>query len=150
MAHSNIVDQDGNIQSIDQCLQFGIILVIVGAKIHGKRLRLSIIFRLDLSSQGIKFGRSAGDEESGKAGTRELKGIFFPNAIGGSGHEGPGLGGLTERTKLRCVLAIDVATKYRDLAYGFSGQNEQTQHEPHELNSIQGYGEEAGHSAGDQ
>jgi len=38
---------------------------------------------------------------------------------------------------------------HQELAYGFTGQNEQTQHEPYELNDIQSYSEEAGHGAGD-
>ena len=104
VAGTNIVDQDSNIQAINKCLEFGVIVVAVGSKVHGQDFGGGIVFGLDLCCQSFEFAGGAGHEKGGVASARKLKGKLLANAIRSSGDEGPRFGGLAKCAELRILL----------------------------------------------
>lgn len=62
MAGSNIVDQDGNFQAVGECLELGIIVVVVGRKVHCQDFGGGVVFGPDLGCQRIELAGGAGHE----------------------------------------------------------------------------------------
>ena len=105
MAQADVVDQDGDVQTIDQLGQLGVVCILVLCKIHGQDLDggLGAILGGDVGREGIELGLCARDEDQVVALGREGHGKLLANAIRSAGDEGPGTAGTELRELSRWV-----------------------------------------------
>jgi hypothetical protein len=91
MALSDIVDEDGNIQSVDQLRKPLVVVGGVLGKVHGQDLGLDAgVFSLDLGSEGGELAGGARDEDDVEPLLRELQRELFTDAVGCAGDHRPG------------------------------------------------------------
>lgn len=92
MAQSDVIDQDADIETLHQFLEFGVVGVEVLGEVHCVRIdgELGAIFGFDFGSEGFEFVVGAGDEDEVVALCCEGEGEFFADAVRGAGYEGPG------------------------------------------------------------
>jgi hypothetical protein len=95
MAQSDVVDQNADVQSVDQLLQFVIVGIFVQRKVHCQRLGrdLGAIFRGDVGGEGVELGLRAGDEDEVVALCGQGEGELLADAVRGTGYESPGAAG---------------------------------------------------------
>ena len=92
VAFAHVVDQHGDIQSLDEGPQSRVVGVVVGGEVHGQQLgphRGAGVFRLDLLGEALQFRRRPRHEDQVEAFLRELDGEFLADAVRGPGYEGP-------------------------------------------------------------
>lgn len=92
VAQADVVDQDGDVKSIDKFRQFRVIGIFVLRKVHGQSLHggLGTILGGDVGGEGIELGLGAGDEDQVVALGRERESKLLANAIRGTSDECPG------------------------------------------------------------
>ncbi|OSS47668.1 hypothetical protein B5807_07317 [Epicoccum nigrum] len=95
VAQADVVDQDGDVQTIDQLGQLGVVCILVLRKVHGQDLDggLGAILGGNVGSEGVELGLRARDKDQVVALGREGHSKLLANAIGSTGDEGPGAAG---------------------------------------------------------
>jgi hypothetical protein len=91
VAQTNVVDQDGDIKSVNELGELGVVGVLVLGKVHCQRLDrgLGAILGGDVGGERVELGLGARHEDQVIAFGCEGESKLLADAIGGSGDESP-------------------------------------------------------------
>ena len=91
VAQTDVVDQDGDVETINELCQLGVVGVFVLRKVHCQSLdgSLGSILGGDVGGEGIELGLGAGDEDQVVAFGCERKSKLLANAVRSTGNESP-------------------------------------------------------------